>query len=207
MGADLRLTLEHDVRPFLLNPADIPQDFVVRPLVSPQQLATAKTPMTCLSCGLTWDDGVPTSWTPVPTARCPFEYFHRDESLLETFKRGYINGMLAWATDENDKPLEDRWDPEDLSADTRGRVHADCAAFLEKAANICFEEVYLDANTGTPPAEMAGSDFWLTRNGHLFGFTPAEWVESAALQLAEIARSFGPLEPYVEYDGKIHFYA
>ena len=33
-------------------------------------------PTTCGACGLTWDDAIVTSWTPAPSARCPFEYFH-----------------------------------------------------------------------------------------------------------------------------------
>lgn len=32
--------------------------------------------VTCGHCGLTWDDSIPTSYTPAPAARCPFEYFH-----------------------------------------------------------------------------------------------------------------------------------
>lgn len=32
---------------------------------------------TCGSCGLSWDDSIPTSWTPAPSGRCPFEYQHR----------------------------------------------------------------------------------------------------------------------------------
>lgn len=31
---------------------------------------------TCGHCGRTWDDGHPSSVTPVPAARCPFEYDH-----------------------------------------------------------------------------------------------------------------------------------
>lgn len=33
-------------------------------------------PVTCGHCHLTWDDAIPTQWTPAPSARCPFEYFH-----------------------------------------------------------------------------------------------------------------------------------
>ncbi len=28
-------------------------------------------------CGLSWDDSIITSMTPAPSARCPFEYFHK----------------------------------------------------------------------------------------------------------------------------------
>ena len=34
-------------------------------------------PATCGSCGRTWEDGISTSVTPTPSARCPFEHWHR----------------------------------------------------------------------------------------------------------------------------------
>lgn len=34
---------------------------------------------TCGHCGRTWDDAVGTSWTPAPSARCPFEYDHHED--------------------------------------------------------------------------------------------------------------------------------
>lgn len=34
--------------------------------------------MRCNSCGRAWDDSKPTIWTPAPSARCPFEYWHRE---------------------------------------------------------------------------------------------------------------------------------
>jgi len=36
---------------------------------------------TCGTCGRSWDDAVITSMTPVPAARCPFEYFHDGEDV------------------------------------------------------------------------------------------------------------------------------
>jgi hypothetical protein len=35
-----------------------------------------KDPVTCGTCGRTWDDAHVTSVTPAPSARCPFEYWH-----------------------------------------------------------------------------------------------------------------------------------
>jgi hypothetical protein len=52
----------------------IPKDFPVQPL-KPGQPAGDRA--TCLTCGLSWDDSIPTGWTPAPSARCPFEYYHR----------------------------------------------------------------------------------------------------------------------------------
>lgn len=52
---------------------DVPPDFPVRPLRRGQM---AKDKATCGTCGLAWDDAIVTGWTPAPSARCPFEYFH-----------------------------------------------------------------------------------------------------------------------------------
>lgn len=51
----------------------IPLDFPVRPLDEDED-ATDR--VTCGHCGLSWDDAIPTQYTPAPSARCPFEYFH-----------------------------------------------------------------------------------------------------------------------------------
>lgn len=55
------------------NVTTIPADFPVQPLADG---APAKDRATCGHCDLSWDDAIPTSWTPAPSARCPFEYFH-----------------------------------------------------------------------------------------------------------------------------------
>jgi hypothetical protein len=54
----------------------IPADYEVQPLKPGQP---AKDRCTCGTCGLSWDDGIVTGITPVPGARCPFEYFHIQE--------------------------------------------------------------------------------------------------------------------------------
>jgi hypothetical protein len=54
----------------------IPKDFEVQPLRPGQK---AEDPVTCGHCGLTWDDGIGTTWTPAPSGRCPFEYYHIHE--------------------------------------------------------------------------------------------------------------------------------
>ncbi len=51
----------------------IPKNFAVQPLRKGQK---AKDKATCGHCGLSWDDAKPTQWTPAPSGRCPFEYFH-----------------------------------------------------------------------------------------------------------------------------------
>jgi hypothetical protein len=51
----------------------IPPNWPVQPL-KPGEVAGVR--MTCGACELSWDDSIPTSMTPTPSARCPFENFH-----------------------------------------------------------------------------------------------------------------------------------
>jgi hypothetical protein len=39
--------------------------------------ASFAAPATCGTCHRTWDDAHVTSVTPTPSARCPFEHWHR----------------------------------------------------------------------------------------------------------------------------------
>ena len=57
----------------------IPEDFSVQPLTEQAEIEAATDPMMDAQCGLWWDDAIPTTYTPTPTARCPFEAFHADE--------------------------------------------------------------------------------------------------------------------------------
>jgi hypothetical protein len=57
-----------------LSPDDVPGDFPVRPLRDGDSAGERVTDGTC---GLSWDDAVPTEYTPAPSGRCPFEVFHR----------------------------------------------------------------------------------------------------------------------------------
>lgn len=58
---------------------DIPDDFPVRPLKrGVTDSSYIKVLLTCGTCDLSWDDDIPTSYTPAPSGRCPFEAFHED---------------------------------------------------------------------------------------------------------------------------------
>jgi hypothetical protein len=52
---------------------EVPAGFPVRPLAEGDP-ATDR--VTCGECGRSWDDAIPTSYTPAPSARCPFEAYH-----------------------------------------------------------------------------------------------------------------------------------
>jgi hypothetical protein len=61
----------------LLNRTEVPHDFAVRPLVTVEEKKSAKDLVTCGTCGRSWDDAISTAYTPTPSARCPFEAWHK----------------------------------------------------------------------------------------------------------------------------------
>ena len=42
---------------------------------------------TCGTCGKSWNDALITSRTPVPSARCPYEYIHDEIAELRKLER------------------------------------------------------------------------------------------------------------------------
>jgi hypothetical protein len=70
-----------DYSPDELTPDDIPDDYPVRAYVAHE--ASPVTTATCGECGLSWDDGIATSMTPAPAARCPFETFHPSDDTTD----------------------------------------------------------------------------------------------------------------------------
>jgi len=58
-----------------LDASAIPFDFPVVP-ITPTHPGRVYAVATCGECGLSWDDTIPTTYTPAPSARCPFEAFH-----------------------------------------------------------------------------------------------------------------------------------
>jgi hypothetical protein len=88
----------------MITETGIPTDFEVQPIAPDDP--SAIDPATCGTCGLTWDDGISTSWTPAPSGRCPFEYFHTairleylrsqiDEEQISTGEIAELQGLAA----------------------------------------------------------------------------------------------------------------
>lgn len=55
----------------------VPKDFPVRPIRRGSKAASGAGVAECGTCHRLWDDTIATTWTPTPSARCPFEYFHK----------------------------------------------------------------------------------------------------------------------------------
>ena len=57
---------------------------------------------TCGTCGRRWNDAMITGWTPAPSGRCPFEYWHGETKpaftlveFLNAANSGYPDGFLT----------------------------------------------------------------------------------------------------------------
>lgn len=111
---------------------------------------------------------------------------------MSDFLKHYIIAALWSSTDADGVPMDTNYSADNLSAETRAAMRADCLEFQKQAAGL-----YLaDEET------RAAHDFWLTRNGHGAGFWDGDWKEPAASALDKIARSFGQFDLDV-YRGRV----
>ena len=128
----------------------------------------------------------------------------RDKRLAEMdeFTAAYIEAALWSTNDESDEsggvPLDENYGVEDIDEETYQRMVADCRKFqAENAADIAtYDGDY-------SPEEMAGHDFWLTRNGHGCGFWDGCWQEEVGERLTKVCDVWE--EIYLEvYKGTIY---
>ncbi len=87
----------------------------------------------------------------------------QEETKLDEFTKAYIECALWSSTNDDGEPLDNDYDASDISPEGFKSAIRDCEAFQ---ANITLLGEYY----GKFNAEMAGHDFWLTRNGHGAGF-------------------------------------
>jgi hypothetical protein len=89
-----------------------------------------------------------------------------------------------------------------------GEGRADCRLFQDRYGALieaCSD--WLDCNRpgGYSPLELAGHDFWLTREGHGTGFwEDGRWPEAAGDVLDVASTAFGTFGLEVGDDGRIH---
>lgn len=103
----------------------------------------------------------------------------------------YLTCALWSSTDDDGDPL-DVYDTDDIDPDTRARMAADLAAFMD--ANAADLE-------GMDPSQI-GHDFWLTRNRHGAGFWD-RGLGARGTRLTDAAHVYGEMGLYVGDDGTI----
>ena len=124
---------------------------------------------------------------------------------FETFLESYSECAL-WSTmdestqDENGNPTKSFEQSESpLSDDCRAAMRSDCKDFLGQKGIVAVINRYGSFS-------RAGSDFWLTRNGHGAGFWDGDWPSKPNVGgfLTRKAKEYGSVDLYVGDDGEIH---
>lgn len=124
---------------------------------------------------------------------------------LDEFTRAYIECALWSETDNADdtggEPLDKNYSIDDIAPEAIQRMAEDCDKFQRDHAAL-LERAKYGAREWSD-AEMAGHDFWLTRNGHGAGFWDRDLGEVGEA-LTEAADTFGECNLIVGDDGKIY---
>jgi hypothetical protein len=106
----------------------------------------------------------------------------------------YIVCALWSSCDEEDRPLDDYLDENDLSDECKDSMMDDVVNFLDLIADLETDEI----DDG-----QIGHDFWLTRNGHGAGFWD-RGLGDLGDKLTDAAHSFGSCYLYVGDDGRVY---
>jgi hypothetical protein len=125
---------------------------------------------------------------------------------MDAFTRAYIEAALWSSNDESDEsggePLDKNYSIQDIAPATLRAMERDCADFQEKYVNLV-EDDDSSAIDKWGRWDLAGHDFWLTRNGHGAGFGDGNFPKHDD-KLYEAAKSYGEFELYVGDDGLIY---
>jgi hypothetical protein len=134
---------------------------------------------------------------------------------LDQFTSAYLQCALFTGTDEsNDQggnPLDGSYSICDFSKEALKKALADCEKFQE--LNIDDIEAIPDWKGNTDSHgrniytqyEVAGHDFWFTRNGHGTGFWDREYLNQETKdKLTKSAKSFGESCVYIGDDGLLY---
>jgi len=126
---------------------------------------------------------------------------------IDTFTEAYIAAALWSTNDESDEaggePLDQNYGPADIAPETMQLIVEDTADFQKRFGHLIENEPKVRGEDRWDRWELAGHDFWLTREGHGAGFWDGDWpVNGDALTKA--AKSYGGFELYVGDDGTIY---
>lgn len=121
---------------------------------------------------------------------------------IDIFLHAYIVAAL-WSTNDDDgNPLDDRFSPDDIEPATLAAMRADCEKFIAENADDLSAYAETQAHGEWAGEDLAGHDFWLTRNGHGCGFWDRGLGELGD-RLSDAACAYGEVYLYVSDDGKV----
>jgi hypothetical protein len=118
-----------------------------------------------------------------------------NDTLFNKFFDAYIECALWSSNDNTDEsggePLDTNYTADDICPHALAELRNEACRFFNE--NI--DSIWVDV-------ELAGHDFWLTRNGHGAGFWDGDWDNGDALTTA--SKAYGSVDLYIGDDGKIY---
>jgi len=125
------------------------------------------------------------------------------------FLSAYIECALWSTLDQSDEntggnPLDKNYTRDDIAPETLQRITEDCKRFYDSMRDTWEGNYIGSASNEYTEAQLAGHDFWLTRNRHGAGFWDGNWSEEVSDQLDEVAHDSGEYDLYLGDDNKIY---
>ena len=126
--------------------------------------------------------------------------------------QAYVTTALWSSSDDQDEPLDENYDIEDLAPATVEKFQRDVDSFFTILESVkdgdqsLLETAleYADSSVrDNDPYGTIAHNFWLTRNGHGCGFWDGDYG-TVGDRLTAIAKSFGECYLYVGDDGLIY---
>lgn len=128
----------------------------------------------------------------------PSNLQHYKMKTLDSFTKAYIEAALWNSTDDGGEPMDKNYSASDIVPATFDKMVADCAKFqAENETPDYGHSEYSDA-------EMAGHDFWLTRNRHGAGFWDSDIDKTLSQKLTEASHAFGSFDLYIGDDKQVY---
>jgi len=123
---------------------------------------------------------------------------------IDDFTKGYIVCAL-WSTsnDEGDY-LDAFFDVEDITVESMQLIIAECKAFQDENKELLSQYYDLYKHCEYTSQELAGHDYWLTRNGHGAGFWDRVLGELGDA-LTEVCK-YQARHLFVNEDNKLDYY-
>ena len=126
----------------------------------------------------------------------------KNSLYAEEMLQQYMETALWSSTDMDDEagdtPLDKNYTTDDIAVETKKKMLADCQKFYDN------NQAILENPEFGWPADQAGHEFWLDRNGHGSGFLDSEYGTSDAREaLSKASQRFGEINLY-DSKGKLY---
>lgn len=118
---------------------------------------------------------------------------------MDAFTKGYVEAALEYSNDKNGIPMFENHQLKDMDVEHFQEVKKDCLKFQQDNCALLQKAYQVEGYT----EEMAGHDFWLTRNNHGVGYWDRGLGE-AGIELSNKALELKNVELYVD-DNKLYF--